>query len=223
MQLTSMDCRSEIPVLKPASGEIAPWFVEAVDALEACNPTTFDGRPHQRSTKDWLDQIERVWRACGVPEEDWVSHTAGLLEGDALRFWQSLGEEVITSLSWDEFGDLLKVCFPAQTSPDEMNPPPTSATSQEDEGTHIREGKTVTSYANRFVRRVLSDKGVKRSWIFEQRRNFWEGLPEAFRRRIFPYLGQMVFQLIDDAKDCEWELLQEGEDEWESTLMDAEA
>nr|KAJ0211532.1 hypothetical protein LSAT_V11C400200480 [Lactuca sativa] len=84
-------------------GQVGMYFKEFVD----CKPTEFSGKYDLIAAMTWLTHTENKFRSRKCEEKDKVDFTTNLLTGAAHYWWDmmisTLGEELISMLTWDQF------------------------------------------------------------------------------------------------------------------------
>ncbi|KAF3771469.1 hypothetical protein EJ110_NYTH60339 [Nymphaea thermarum] len=74
----------------------------------AMQPPIFSGGGSHDKAKDWIEEVERIFRLLKVPEEDRVNYGSYLLKGDAKNWWQSTSEIRFAgqeSITWKQYKD----------------------------------------------------------------------------------------------------------------------
>ena len=81
----------------------------ALEKFRKLDPPTFKGTKDPIEADNWLKEIERLFRAMEVSDEQRVILAVFVLKGDALEWWESTerthGREVIT---WQHFVELFR-------------------------------------------------------------------------------------------------------------------
>nr|POE84169.1 hypothetical protein CFP56_46130 [Quercus suber] len=87
-------------------------LTSALEKFRKLDPLAFKCIEDPVETNNWLKEIERLFRAIEVSDEQRVILAVFVLKGDALEWWESIerthGREVIT---WQHFVELFRKSY----------------------------------------------------------------------------------------------------------------
>nr|GEU58967.1 hypothetical protein [Tanacetum cinerariifolium] len=81
----------------------------------ACNPKDYHGKGGAIAYTRWTEKIESVQDMSGCGDNQKIKYTAGSFIGKALTWWnthvQTMGQEAIVGMTWEDFKILMRVEF----------------------------------------------------------------------------------------------------------------
>ncbi|KAI3690640.1 hypothetical protein L2E82_48797 [Cichorium intybus] len=81
----------------------------------SCRPKEFNGEMDPKVTVSWISETEQILRICRCSEDLKVEFASQMLKANALTWWstldRTLGSEVVSSFTWEEFTKRLKGKF----------------------------------------------------------------------------------------------------------------